>query len=294
MYNILSNQDFYGVGFSESFAFFTYKDEIYFFSSGLFQLFSFESLLAEFLSIRGISITPVFLHIYNLFDGFYFSGWRLSLLSLNFVSFDLSRNYLQSYKRSLRLIFLNTVSIGIDILYLLKEINIIISNFLKKNCFLDLCWDYFNELDVYLYKLLWHWLKKRHSRNSNSWIYLKYWIFVSGKWRFHCRDNISGKIYFLKSHGLSHTKLYTLPSSVKTRSFLYSDKINRIISKSFRPFFFKLYKFLYIAQNGFCSICKNRINLVSIYDLRICKYLTYFGVHENRASKLILVHRYCC
>nr|YP_007317207.1 RoaA protein [Monomorphina aenigmatica]AFZ88809.1 RoaA protein [Monomorphina aenigmatica] len=246
----------------------------------------------EFLSLRSIYLIPVCLKICNLFDGIYFAGWRLILLSLNFIHFDSSRKFLQGYKRSLKLVFLNSFSF--DILYFVKQVNIIILNFISKNYFLDLFWDYSNELDVYLYKLLWHWLKKRHSRKSNSWIYLKYWVFISGKWRFHCFDNITGKIYFLKSHAILFTKFYVLPSSVKTSCLLYSEKVNRVFSKSFKPFFSRVYKSLFFSQNGICFLCNNRISLNSIYELRICKYLSSFDVCENRLSKLVLVHRYCC
>ena len=56
------------------------------------------------------------------------------------------------------------------------------------------------ELDVYLYRLLWKWAKRRHPRRNNTWIYSKYWKVFGGIWSFYVVNNLNGELTFLNSH----------------------------------------------------------------------------------------------
>jgi len=51
------------------------------------------------------------------------------------------------------------------------------------------------KINFFIHSLLWLWIKKRHNKKSNSWLFKKYWIFIENKPYFYYYEK--RKIYYL-------------------------------------------------------------------------------------------------
>nr|YP_009145476.1 RoaA [Monomorphina parapyrum]AKL78949.1 RoaA [Monomorphina parapyrum] len=270
--------------------FFVTNGELYFFSSSLDKLFFFDFLFHKFTSKLCLDSNMSDTKIFSVFNGFNFIGWKVFIFN-NFGIFNIvSLEQIRKYKRSLKSLIVKFS--GSNIFLLLKKVNSVISTWLSHYNLSNYPWDISSELDLYLYKLFWRFVCKRHSRKSTTWIYNKYWKFLSGKWRFFVLDNVTGNILFLRSHEFSNSKLYRLPSSVNV-----FDCVDNIIYHAywFDKFSAKLrgiYKTLFIAQHGVCPICKKFFNIKSFSFIKISK-LVLFKFNSNKLSQLVLVHNYC-
>lgn len=147
------------------------------------------------------------------------------------------------------------------------------------------------KLDVYVYKLFWRHLKKRHSKKSNTWIYLKYWGNFSGLWKFFIFDYRIKRFIFLKSH-------VSLPSNSKTSNYKIYDSLNifnsynviklsQIIFKKFEFRYLPNYAVLYEKQKGLCFVC-----MKSLY-LKNYKILYLKSNNNKFLENLVLIHLYC-
>lgn len=97
---------------------------------------------------------------------FFTSPLKLFLLKFMYKS-------ILCYKTRLKSIIINGTNLN---LYdLIRKINKEIFYFKSFFNFSLFYIDIVNELDYYLYRLLWKYLKRRHPRRPNTWIYLKYW-----------------------------------------------------------------------------------------------------------------------
>lgn len=158
------------------------------------------------------------------------------------------------------------------------------SYFLYKN---KSCYD----LDLYIYKLLWRFLKRCHPRRSHSWIYLKYWKNISGNWRFIYYDSIKKVFHFLSLHSYIEEDFISFPILLNT--FLkknYKKLFNTLFLKK-RPYFKGIHKLLFIKQKGLCNSCLKPINFS---NNNIIKILNNIFLKEDSINKVFLLHSYCC
>nr|YP_009145411.1 RoaA [Cryptoglena skujai]AKL39036.1 RoaA [Cryptoglena skujai] len=287
----LPSFDLFAFKYYFPFRFLRYLNTFFIFSLGVSSLFHFFSFLDEFLSFRGLKILKSEVKFSNIFIGFNFMGWKFCYLKNNFFGSVVSHFTVIVHKRNLKTLLKSFK--GSDIFLLIKRVNYIVSYWINNYSFSYSLWDISAELDVYLNKLFWIFVKRRHSRKNNIWIYSKYWKFLMGRFYFYSLNPLSGNICFLKSHNLIKSKIYRLPSSLNI--YLIPDlfKLNILWYKKISVLFTGLFKLLYINQYGICPYCNNFINKLSFAKIRILRFSWSNPLFSGKFSKLILLHVNC-
>lgn len=244
-------------------------------------------LLQEFFLLRGIQFNNDY-SIPSLVKGFEFMFWNLSSKRKFLVSdhfpVQISKNFIKNYKCRLKNLIKSNYNKSI--ITLLKLLNYEILSWINSNVFSDDWREICSELDTYVYKILWRYVKKCHPRRPCSWIYSKYWKCFSGLWRFFVFDDSSEKIIFLKSHFILQSKFYRIASSLNVYSKFDRDKFFLSYLKKSNKNFTGNLNVLFNEQKGLCFLCNRPLSLSSYKLVGVSKI---FSVPHN----LFLVHSYC-
>lgn len=271
--------------------FFRYLNTFFVFSSDSTSFSNFCSFFDEFLDLRGLKISETEVKFSNIFSGFNFMGWKFFYLNNNIIWGIVSPFTVKVHKRNLKSL-LKTFN-SKDIFLLIKRVNYLVIYWINNYSFSYSLWDISAELDVYLSKLFWSFVKRRHSRKSNIWIYSKYWKFLMGKFYFSCFNSLSGNTCVLRSHYFIKSKIYRLPFSLNIYLIPNFFTLNILWYKKVSVLFIGLYKLLYINQYGVCPYCCNFINHVSLTKIRILKFRCPIRLFSGKYSRLILLHNIC-
>ena len=192
---------------------------------------------------------------------------------------------IREHKRCIKLVIKHFSK---NIFFSLKRLNLLILNWVNFWSFSDFISDIFSELDLYLYKLLWKWVKRRHPRRPKTWIYSKYWKYYMGSWKFFVFDSFLGKFSFLISHSFKKFKFYRLPSSFNPFDKRNSSKLDSLWFKKYIFSMRGLFRFLWKRQFGRCFFCYKLFSIINLEDIKVFSYCYSSGV-----ANLFLVHRFC-
>lgn len=208
-----------------------------------------------------------------------FVSYKFFVSPYSFIYIYLKSSLKKEYKRKIKNL-INTMS-NYNIDKLLIKLNYEIRDWNQKSGFFFLDHKNFRDLDLYLYKLLWKFVKKCHPRRSNTWIYSKYWKRSSRIWKFSYYSLVDKKFYFLDSHEYISTNLNYFPFLLNIyKKYNYKILFNILFYKS-RVFFKGVNKVLYYKQKGLCKYC---LNPITINNSSVV----------NKSSGFFLVHLYCC
>lgn len=229
--------------------------------------------------------------MFNIFSGFQFIGWKFLYVKNNILGGLISRFTIKVHKANLKNLLRNFNKANVFLL--IKRVNYIVIYWINNYSFSYSLWDVCGELDVYLNKLLWNFVKQQHSRKNNIWIYSKYWKYLKGKFYFYGLNFENGNICFLRSHYYIKSKVYRLPSSLDV--FFIPDffKLNILWVKKISITFIGLYKLLYINQYGICPYCGDFIYKISFTKMRILKFNFPIRLNSGKFSRLMLFHVIC-
>lgn len=277
------NASFFAIRFVETFFVFT---------SNLYDISFLIYLVKKFLIERGLFLDTVSFSLRSIYQGMYFLDWKFYKSRNNVFLNILSDITIRQYKLKLKNIIKTSLNCS-PFLFLKVLNNEIYSWSLRiKNSsnFAFVC----SELDLYLYKILWKWARRRHVRRSNTWIYFKYWKFILGRWRFCLLDITSGKFIFLKYHLFASSKSYILPSSLNTFNIFNQKKISYLFFHRFLSTLEGIYFLLWKKQYGLCFVCSKSLGYSSVADLKIMFLKSYRkNFYLNDFSLLVLLHKYC-
>lgn len=204
------------------------------------------------------------------------------------IFFYVNRNFIRKYKIKLKTIVKN--SNNLDLIIMLKKINFEISIWIKFYSFSYQMLDISTELDLYIYKVLWRFVKRCHPRRTSSWVYYKYWKNFSGIWKFTVYDFLKGKFYFLSSHKKLKKNFFYLPLSLNVFDSYNSKKLNSSVYKKYQSSFISFYLFIYNRQKGLCFCCKKTLNFKTFKLVNISNFM---NKKVNFISNLYLFHSYC-
>lgn len=262
---------------------------MYFFLKFPYDYYVLKDLLESFLSSRGVTCNVNNISLSN------FISEGLNILFLNFIRSDfyvlsiVNCKELQFYKLKLKILL--KTSFNKQVILVLLLINREIMKWLEYTSFLPNKKKLYLDLDIYIYKLFWKHLKKRHPKKSNTWIYLMYWGSFSGFCKFFVFDSNLNKFIFLKSHislldnyKISNYKIY---NSMNSFNLYNSMKLNQIIFRKFELGYLPNYTVLYEKQRGLCVICTKPICLTDFKILYLKK--NSYRLFQN----LLLVHLHC-
>lgn len=265
------------------------NDVLYFFSKTKSGIILIDHVIKAFLISRGCSTYFTLPSVGNLYGGLDLFGWKFffsrSGKFLGTISFD----NIKTHKSKLKLV-LKGFSLD-QFFFKLKKLNYLIFEWSVLYGFADFNYDILGDFDVYLYKLLWNWAKRRHPRRPNTWIYSKYWRFFpsSNSWRFSFLDYSLGKCLFLKSHTSYLSNIYCIPISVNIFDFRNYNKIGLNWIKKYKQILSGFSLFLFKLQSGKCMCCNRFFVDTTIGNIKIFKLKSRF----NNITQYVLLHNSC-
>lgn len=213
-------------------------------------------------------------HNFDLFKNCFSSLSKLKLIDV------------QNYK--LRLKTLIKFSFNLTLLKLLEILNKEIYNWVTsigKFTFINLR----RELDIYIYKLLWKFVRRLHPRRYNTWIYTKYWRVFSGTYKFAYYDKKIGRFYILKTHTSYFKNSFCFPLQLDLACFFNYRKVFFSFYKKSRFHLEGIRRLLFVKQKGLCFLCFKPLTFCSskmfINDSEI--------FYKSYPVQFFLIHNYC-
>lgn len=249
----------------------------------------YKDFFIDFFNSRGLKLnikrTPLTSFLSQGFSLFSFKFLKVFNFS---VHIKLNRNFIRKYKNRLKMIVNNADNF--DLITLIKKINFEINEYTMNHYFFNQRSEEVNELDIYLYKIIWKFVKRCHPRRSNLWVYKKYWKDFSGLWKFCAFDNIKGKIFYLNSHKVFNSTFYYLPLSLNSYNTFNSLKLTKSVFKKYSFNFSNIYSLIYKKQQGLCFCCNTPLASKNSKLVNISNYLSY---KSSLIINLYLFHRHC-
>ena len=269
-----------------------FNNKLLVFTNNYNQIVYFKHFFHKFLIYKGINFNCANFFSYSIFDSFFFLHWKFQKSFNDNIISQSSNTCLRQYKCHLKLFIKN--SLNIKLFPFLQKINSFIIKWRVENNYSNSFFLVAFKLDIYLYRLIWKWAKRKHPRRNNSWIYSKYWKSFSGVWKFFAIDLNTGQLAFLTSHfSIKSKRLSSLPRSLKIFDLNNYQKLNAIWFNKSRLNFHTLYRFLWNKQKGVCSSCLKPINYFDFTSIKIFNSLKSLKVIDPSYSKFFLIHNSC-
>lgn len=263
-------------------------DSIFIIGNSTNYLFYLKNLINIFLVTKGINYYNNSYFVRTFLNNFDIQGYKFFISPYQFLFSVINSDFKKVYKIKLKNLIKS--SYNISIIKLIKLLNIEI-NFWKQFHNLQGSEKIVSyELDIYLYKLLWKFIKRYHPRRTNSWLYYKYWRCFSGIWRFSFYDSISGNVYFLNFHYSFKKEILYLPLLMNIFEAKNYRKLFCVLFNKSLPNFKGLNRLLFIKQNGLCNICFKRLN---IFNFKLIKSYNNIIVTNKYLHYFCLIHLYC-
>lgn len=234
------------------------------FTENLDLLVFYKTNLIKCLVSRGINFYKENSLSNNITNGFSFSFWFF-FSSKKKVIFSLNKQFIRNYKRKLKSILKNNSQNIMIVLNLINQEIVAFSELL----FVSAQFSYFaRQLDFYIQKRIWRYLKRIYLKRSNIWLYNKFWRKVNGIWQFFILDG-QNRITFLKSHFSFNKKSKHLYFSIDVFDYRNRRKFFNDLKFEFDSNTSESLNFLYYRQSGLCFICKrpvltDRIKLINL------------------------------
>lgn len=275
---------------SLKFRFLHIGNKLFIFANSRNFLYFLSSLVRSFLKLRSVSISCKFSFFTLYFNSFDLLGWNFSIYGSNQFLGQVSSDNIRNHKRKLKTLIKN--SLGSNFFVILSLINNLVSEWVNVYGCSDFFFDVEGNLDVYLFKLLWNWAKRRHPRRPNTWIYLKYWKYfdVERRWNFFFIDFTIGRCLFLFLHTSYFNKnVYRIPSSMNVFDITFFSKLGLVWMKKLSTFLSGFYLILWKKQSGRCFICNKLFLKVGFNDVKILS----LKKNQSFLSDFFLVHKVC-
>lgn len=246
--------------------------------------------LLSFIKCRGFSPNVRFGLPKSVYSGFPFRGRFFRKTSTKVAFSFINFSEIKKYKCKLKALVKgspNSTCVG-----LIKLLNFNISLWSKKVKSTSFYKSIALSLDFYLYKLLWKWCRRFHPRRTNSWIFERYWINISGRFKFFSVNILNGKNIFLISHFSEfefgkRSLCFVSNFEFRDRGKFYYDSFSKL-----RGDFRGIYGILFDTQKGICPRCNKLLVDFDLNRLRIF-HASRFPKCLGAEFNLVLVHA-CC
>ena len=244
-------------------------------------------LLKRFFYSKGIDYCEKNFHFSSLLNGVNLLGYKFFFSHKGSFSFQLSMKVIRSYKIKLRSVIKSYFNLSI-----LKLINLLNTEINDWNAhFYSSCSHSLKlELDIYLSKIVWRFVKKLHSRRPNTWIYSKYWISFSGTYKFFYFDKSINSFIFLASHRYNDFRRFCLPMFLDAQNFFNYKLFFCSVLKKSRHRLLGFYRQLFVRQRGLCKICFKPLLLS---DLKLLYYSLNKSLIKFKQIDAVIIHSYC-
>lgn len=266
-----------------------YVNQLFFFSVSKSKVVIIDYILKLFLISRSYLTSKLLVFPGSLYTGFNLSGWSFFISRSSKFLGTISLDNLRNYKCRLKLVVKSPLLV--QPFFKLKKLNSLISDWCLFYGSADIDYDLWGCLDIYLYKLLWSWVKRRHPRRPNTWIYAKYWRFFPSLniWRFYVLDYSLAKCLFLNVHVGCSTNDYFVPSSMNIFSLKDYNKLGLNWVKKCSQILGGLILFLYKSQSGKCFCCNKFFTNLDSFNIKVFR----LRLLSSRVVRYSLLHISC-
>lgn len=248
-----------------------------------------KNIITKIIISRGIKILESKSKGKSLTKGFPFNEWKIIKNQNNAINLIYSESKVKLQKNKLKSLIKD--SKNQKIFFLIKKLNTEIISW-KENYYITSSKKKTPQiLDLYLNKLIWGFIKKEHPRRPNTWIYNKYWKYLSGYWKFTAANPETGKINILHSHIMNYkqTKKTTFPYLLNSFTIENLRKILLINFALYKNSFSGISNIIYTKQKGLCYICKFPLKS---YERKSLKIKTPIKKILS-LRQIIYIHNYC-
>lgn len=184
------------------------------------QLQRVKKVLSEFLLPRGLELHPEKTKIVHINEGFNFLGWTFVKGQNGYLQRLISKQAQQDHKARLRDLVKNSKNKSPSTL--IDDLNPIIRRWCNYHRCCSRIWSVWNNTNQYLYRLLWKWTRKRHTRRPRPWIYDKYWKYVDKRRTFVAPSDKDLTHYKLTPYRFTTLPIYRLKG--ETNVYLSTNK----------------------------------------------------------------------
>jgi hypothetical protein len=248
-----------------------------------------KNTLYQFCINRGIDFIEKKSLIKSSLNGIICSEFIFSPI-YNYLFITIKKNLLTGHKRKLKSILKGIPqNIGKVLIVINKEIS-----FWNKSFFMisNLFFISYN-LDIYIQKLFWKYIKRIHLKRTHKWLYNKYWRCINGIWQFFIFD-VRGKVIFLRSHGSTDFAFKHISFSLQVFDYNNKRKFLMDCRFEFNLLFSPVIQSLYQHQKGLCFVCKRPFFNTNVKVLNICSSkLPSLYLNKYSISKICLLHFDC-
>ncbi len=175
------------------------------------QLERVKGVLNQFLRSRGLELNPEKTRILHISKGFDFLGWTFRKYRNGVLLRVISKEAQQSHKGKLRDLVKNSKNKPPSAL--ISDLNPVIRGWCNYHRCCSNIRSVWSKTNQYLYRLLWTWAKKRHTRRSLFWIYDKYWKYVDNRKTFVAAQGKDLVHYKLTPYKFTNLKIHRLKGS---------------------------------------------------------------------------------
>lgn len=246
--------------------------------------------LSKFLEMRGLIPKTTEKYYNKQLDYIELYFWSLVKTNSGKFQLKLRLDTIRKYRRNIKVIIKR--NIDKPVYELIKKLNYRISHWMNKVKLEGLYTNDIEHLDIYIYKLLWKWSRKRHPRRPNTWIYNKYWKKILGSWKFFGINNNNGTIILLRSHNTSRNfSSSTVSCLFNPFLIINKEKLDQIQYNRLKYTTSGLFGVIWKKQIGKCYYCKRILDPLQISE-NIIKRLDKNYKIEN--PRYIVTHRHCC
>lgn len=143
----------------------------------------------------------------------------------------------------------------------------------------------FAAVDHQIFEILWHCMKRKHTKKSRQWIRNKYWKTIGNqKWRFASDDQVL--IQLAKTPIIRYPKLKLEKNPYLDRQY-FTDRQYKLGIKFIKG----KYKMVWKRQKGLCYGCGQPIELED--EKRIVYNTSLNDVNRKTVNNMRYTHRYC-
>lgn len=272
---------------TNKFALFTCLNKLFIFSHTPNEFLFLKDKIKTFFLSRGIQFNNDY-KINTITKGLNLLYWNVCYRYLGRIIISINKNYLKKYKCKLKSIIKSSINNKLS--DLVKDINSEITNWSRSSLFFHEFKFTCSDLDLYVNKMFWRFLKRYYPKRTNNWIFIKFWKKFSGVWKFFILDEANqNKLIFLKSHYHIIKKIRFFSKGLNVFNCFNKIKLYETLFDYNLGEFAANYRTLFLKQKGLCRVCKRPV-LISNFTI-LTKYSKL--TKTNLLSDLILVHSYC-
>ena len=150
--------------------------------------------ITEFLNELNLQIPNDKIILSSVYDGFHFLNWHFKKYRNGLLLCKISKKNISQHRKEIKYLTKTIHSPEV----LITRLNQKIESWMIYHQYCNGIHKVWGLMNIYLYRCLMKWGRKRHGQKTQKWIFQKYWIRLKGRWTFYAI--INEKTFILKHY----------------------------------------------------------------------------------------------